>query len=755
MEAAPINGHAPTLEHLQEQRKLLEAQLELRRIEHAERLLESLDSGSIGHGKSKEQKTRELREAYNWWYDSWDQSTLTSDIFDRLRDVDGLGQSLPPSVPSDRRGGSSWPIFRTEIELARFRQTSRVVCEENCYAQGLLRNICNYVVGPGGMDVKIAFKGKKGQRPDESAQALIDAAQQIWDSFAERQKWVQRQQETFRRVNRDGEAFLRFFAQDDGTIEIRFVEPECIRQHSGHSIEDGWSFGIRHKIQVIDDVRIEDVETEEEYCIVAMIDQSQVEYVPAADIVHVKSPHQDLNIKRGVPAFILGKSAAFERAAKLQRNLSAGGALQAAIAWIRQSSFGTQTEIANLSASSRDSTHTDPVSGKQSNQTRYRLGSIIDIPAGIEYKPAPWTQGTQDHLATVQGDVRMAATAFSAPEFLASADASNANYASTLVAAAPFTKSAEGQQNHFREVFKSIVWRVLRWAVECGKLAAAALQIIDVEITAPKVLHEDELQRAQIDEIGVRNGWQSVQDAIRERGKDPEQQMLETEEYQERFGQQGQGLGGMSGEPSPGGGQPPGGPPQPEAGAFSLESIAECDHGENKGKPGPCPHEGGNLELEHHRDAKAIPPDALARALNDAGLPTVADNAGATAKVGIAKAAKTLVAKGWKHESFEFRDGHRTDAFSKGNVHITLREEGPLKTGVFATHGHPQAQESLQVASSFTLRAIADLPAETKKTVLESAVGWLRRESPDYLPVVEELEMIRLDTMRASFARAA
>ena len=40
--------------------------------------------------------------------------------------------------------------------------------------------------------------------------------------------WQQRQQEIVRRVDRDGEAFLRFFVDRAGITRVRFIEPDQV-----------------------------------------------------------------------------------------------------------------------------------------------------------------------------------------------------------------------------------------------------------------------------------------------------------------------------------------------------------------------------------------------------------------------------------------------------------------------------------------------------------------------------------------------
>ena len=48
-----------------------------------------------------------------------------------------------------------------------------------------------------------------------------------------------REREAYRRVIRDGEVFIRLFHQDDGSTDLRFIEPELIRNPAGKAVDAG------------------------------------------------------------------------------------------------------------------------------------------------------------------------------------------------------------------------------------------------------------------------------------------------------------------------------------------------------------------------------------------------------------------------------------------------------------------------------------------------------------------------------------
>jgi capsid protein len=123
-------------------------------------------------------------------------------------------------------------------------------------------------------------------RPDASPQ-LAAEVQAVLDEFAEQNRWQQRQQEIVRRKDRDGECFLRYFDARDGSVRIRFVEPEQVSTPPAEAGNPAASFGIVTDAQ--------DVETVRGYYV-------DGRWIDAAEIQHRKA-NVDANVKRGIPLF--------------------------------------------------------------------------------------------------------------------------------------------------------------------------------------------------------------------------------------------------------------------------------------------------------------------------------------------------------------------------------------------------------------------------------------------------------------------
>lgn len=507
--------------------------------------------------ESREKIERKLSESILMLDDGW----YGADLFDRLRGRDANGTYwLPLSVASDRQHGANWPVWRTDQELSRHRQASRMLCAQNGYAQGLIRNLTNYIIGEG-MQYKIVSKhlvdadrDTPGVQDPAMVQRHIDQCQKVLDKWLEVNRWNvascshdsthpvsdSRETETFRRVIRDGEAYLRFFESDDGLLRVRFIEPEQIVNPPGVGYQDGWSFGVQHQVDPVEDVEnrvayhLQYISPDE-----AHRQKEWGEVVSASEVIAIMAPGTDSTVKRGFPMLSFGVLDALDRAAKLQRNASIGAAIRAATAEIWQHSFGTQSQISSLATSLRETTMENPRTGATENVERIHPGAIRRIPEGQQLVGHPPDQ-TNSFLAGVQGDLRLANSAFSAPEYW-TGDASNGNYASLQESSAPTVLMGQVNQGHFIRAFQRAAWRALRYASETGHLDSDALRWVTVQVTGPKVLHRNEAEVANVNNVYLQNRIKSPQLVQQELGLDPEIEAANWEEWDQKFG----GMGGM------------------------------------------------------------------------------------------------------------------------------------------------------------------------------------------------------------------
>jgi len=323
-----------------------------------------------------------------------------------------------------------------------------------------------------------------GERPD----GLLLAAQSVLDDFVAANRWHQRQQEIVRRKDRDGECFLRLFVAADGTTRVRFVEPDQVATPPGAA-------GLaHHSLGVI--TCPTDVESVEAYYV-------DGEPVDAAEIQHRRA-NVDGNVKRGLPLFFPVRKN-LRRAEKLLRNMSIVAEIQSAIAIIRKHRWATAAGLEQFVRDQADLSVSN-AAGQTTHFRRYGPGTILDAAAGTEYEfPAAGLDAAR-YVAVLQAELRAIAARLVMPEFMLTSDASNANYASTMVAEGPAVKMFERLQHDMIEDDRQIMRRVLAAAVDAGRLPPETLAAVEIQAIPPTLAVRDRLRDAQADQILVHNG---------------------------------------------------------------------------------------------------------------------------------------------------------------------------------------------------------------------------------------------------------
>lgn len=532
---------------------------------------------------------------------TWDGFGGSDIYYDLLQDRYGDGKWVPISVVSDRKQGANWPLWRNEVELAEYRQRSRITCRKNAYARSLLSNLTNHIIGKGfsyKAQPKAQTGAAKGIAPDETTQQITTALQREVDDFCAMNRFTatispkptqslvtsSRESESFRRVFRDAEAILRLFhCEGDekyhGKTWVRFVEPEQVTDPPSARIEDGWSFGMQHKMEPFEDE--EDIVT---YYIKYKTDKNgqSGEEVSADEIVHIKNLEEDAAIKRGLPAFSLDTLDSLDRAAKLTRNVSISSAVRAATAEIWQHEGASEAQVQSLATRlSNPNPGQNPATGQNEYREQRKAGQTRRIPKG-QVPVWPQAVGASEHIEVAQSDLRQAGAPFSAPEYF-TGDASNANFSSTKEAGVPFVVMAEVVQEHFKTAFLICILKAMTHAIKCGRLPSNTLEVCEIQVTMPKLTIRDPLQQAQEDQILNTMKVKSVQTIQAERNLDGDHEDANFAEFDEKHGQPGGALpmpedgGEQGGNPFGGGDETPPGPqlppaPQPSGSLPGLES---------------------------------------------------------------------------------------------------------------------------------------------------------------------------------------
>ncbi len=467
-------GEASSLEQLREQHEAAELALKTRQMELKLQAIPTLSGTPIQEAWAPPFASGVIQPNY-------------ADDFER----GGLGANHPQlgAMLGDRAHGQLRPIFETEEQLAEIRAMGRVIEQNSPSARCALKNLVNYTLGTG-----LSYK-----MVSDSADVLR-ATQCVLDDFLKRARWVgRREREAYRRAVRDGETFLGLFHIGGGRAAVRFIEPEQVSAPtSPREIEDwlgihypsDWWFGI-HTAE-------DDVESRYGYYVQWSNRSQDFDYLPEYRVQHIKR-NVDGNIKRGLsdfyPVFTY-----LEEAAKLLRNVVSGASVMAAIAWIKEHAPGvSQSQVEDLRGNNDDYTYnrtTGNQGSKRVHVQKYYPGTVVSIPAGEKYLNGPLAnRGIGDTLVVIeQAVLRVVGSNWCMPEYLISADASNSNYASTMVAESPWVKYCESEQEFTRQEYMDLLWKVHGIACEAGRYAHLGIntveqlqQVCELSIEAPRV----------------------------------------------------------------------------------------------------------------------------------------------------------------------------------------------------------------------------------------------------------------------------
>jgi hypothetical protein len=412
-------------------------------------------------------------------------------------DPDG-GWWLPVGATgaSSRRGSGAV----NEQALGELRAQCRGLAAANEFAINGHENRVSYIVGPGHSYRAAICKGMTA--PEDVAMQV----QKLLEVFQEENRWQLRQQEIVRRVDRDGEAFLRFFVDPDGLTRIRFIEPDQVATPTALAHDPAASFGIQ--------TDSDDVENVLGYYV-------DGDFVDAAHVQHRRA-NVDFNVKRGLPLYAPVRKN-LRRAERLLRNMSVVAEIQSAIALIRKHRGASRSGIEQFVADGADVT-TNSATGRTRHYSQYGPGTILDAPAGMEYDFPARGLDAASFVAVLQAELRAIAARLVMPEFMFTSDASNANFASTMVAEGPAMKMFERLQMSMIEQDRAVMWRVVDNAVAAGKLPANVRDFVHIQVVPPSLHVRDQLQQAQVDRIAFDHGVLSPQTWSQHLGLDYDQE---------------------------------------------------------------------------------------------------------------------------------------------------------------------------------------------------------------------------------------
>lgn len=433
--------------------------------------------------------------AYGFYGDGYPQYTLTR------RD--------------NRLAGEVLPIYINWFQLKLIRDEARRICTGNEYAQSAINAFRNYAVNTG-------FTYHVLPRYDGVDEGLIRQTQELLDLFSEHNFLSEMEREICYRLHCDGEAFIRMFPQSDGLIKLRFIEPELVRPPADDTTPDE-SFGV-----VCADQDIHDIVGY--YVIERPYLNLTPTLVPADEIVHLKL-NVNSNSKRGLPT-VWSIQSNLRAAEDVLQSLISLAKARAKIAMIKRINDSPPDSIEELTRNATDVTLTDPLTGQKTNLNHYGYGTVLTSSGNVEYQFPSLQMGSADLIDTLQVNLRAIASRFGLSETMLSADASNNNYASALIAEAPAVKTFQAFQAMLGRAIaerrtkpqRSIMWNQVSHAVRMGLLPQEALTQLTIKAKGPQVISRNDQELANVNKIYMDMHIKSPQEIAAELGLNYEQQ---------------------------------------------------------------------------------------------------------------------------------------------------------------------------------------------------------------------------------------
>ena len=444
----------------------------------------------------------------------------------------------------DRSDGRFVPFYETESDLSRIRAQARNLSTFTSIAVGAGQALSNYVMG--GEWTYTAEARAEVEAPD----GLLKAVQIFMDDWLEFNEWLADFDREFHdAVREDGETGIALYHTAQGMSRVIKIEPEQITEPAKTRMLDdwldldeptSWRFGVHTRFN--DRQTYEDVAKPLGYHVVFDNSGTSWEYFPTWPSIdfddgdcrcmtHIKS-NVSRNAKRGISDYwpII---ADLEGEHKLARNTREGASIQAAIAYIIQGAAGVSKSAmeTNLAANAVDS-YTQIKSGggtKTVQVERHDPGTVVRTGKEQQYHAGPMgTLRSGVFIEVAQFILRRIGIRWSMPEYMISGDASNSNFASTLISESPFVKARENDQRFFRRAFRRVMFKALKIAYDHGKFAnwvnnwTQFRRLVEVAIEAPEVASRDPLKSAQTNALLFDKGILDAQTWATKANLDPE-----------------------------------------------------------------------------------------------------------------------------------------------------------------------------------------------------------------------------------------
>lgn len=338
-----------------------------------------------------------------------------------------------------------WNMFfstgkMTEDEHSTMQVSAYKLYHNNVHARAIIRNLVKFILGI----------GPKVEPSDNENKKI----REVWKRFTKLNKFSRREKEIVTRLFRDGEIFNRFFVDtENGDVRVRFIRTSLIATPRDKQFQ-GITFGIKTAENDIEEV-IEYYKCDEA--------GNFKEAIPADQIIHLKI-FADSDEKRGTSIYKICANRLKQYDGWLEDRIVLNK-VRSAIALVRKVS-GSAANLKTL----RDKNRSDSLSSDRNKQKTPYRGTIITASKDIEYEMLSPNINATDVKDDGRAILLSIAAGVGFPEMMFTADYSNANYSSSLIAQNPFVREIEEWQDYFKDFYKELFAYVIQASIKYGEL---------------------------------------------------------------------------------------------------------------------------------------------------------------------------------------------------------------------------------------------------------------------------------------------
>ncbi len=402
----------------------------------------------------------------------------------------GTGQQLG--------AGICWG-FAAESDHRNHQSLCRYLFYKNCFAKNAINNIRFYTVGSG-----FTYKVSAKDQANQTDKGFAEQVQRYLDEAVEESDLRCIERELVTRCERDGEAFVGKYADEDSQIDLRLREPAEVASPLGYldGTQGQWHFGI--------DVSENDAESVLGFCVGGR-------YVDASEMKHLKL-NVDANVPRGISTLWTPKDA-LEDACKALKAVTRTATIQSSIPWVKYSD-ATGGVVGSLLAGNADFSRTKP-NGQTQYKQRIAPGTALDAPAGTKYEFPTTGVDVVKMTEAIQANLRAAASALTMPEWMLTGKL-DAKYANAEISEGPTGYMIGEKQEIYTGFLREII---MDWIL--GPKFGERLKVLKITVMAPDSGQGQTIEEAQVSQIQLQNGVKSRSTWAREAGYDPEAEKLE------------------------------------------------------------------------------------------------------------------------------------------------------------------------------------------------------------------------------------